>query len=288
MEQFVLVPFSIYNSKIITTVVTKTELLTYQNENTLGHQVVPLKNDINQKFFAKVDSLVEKLLSSLRIKLSSPKFLLLYGRDTGVSLTYFAKKLRRKNAEVPDMYFTLLDAADITPSLVLNDKGKEKTEETRFRSKNEPRKLQKLYSEGGAAYSSVQILVKTRKSPTSKVRQFVPSKTSWTKFFWPTSKFRRKEPFARFRNEIWCMDLAFVDQLARDNNGVKILLVRQDMFDRKIDAIGKKTKDWKETLETYLKLITEKYWPKRRVRARNEVCWRIRKILCDRGYSNTF
>ena len=67
------------------------------------------------------------------------------------------------------------------------------------------------------------------------------------------------KPFARFRNEIWCMDLAFVDQLARDNNGVKILLVRHDMFDRKIDAIGKKTKDWKETLETFLKLITEKY-----------------------------
>ena len=180
MEQFVLVPFSIYNSKIITTVVRKTELLTYQNENTLGHQVVPLKSDINQKFFAKVDSLVEKLLSSLRIKLSSPKFLLLDGRDTGVSLTYFAQK---KNAEVPDMYFTLLDAADITPSLVLNDKGKEKTDETRFRLKNEPQKLQNLYSEGGAPYSSVQILVKTRKSAISKVRQFVPSKTSWTKFF---------------------------------------------------------------------------------------------------------
>ena len=52
--------------------------------------------------------------------------------------------------------------------------------------------------------------------------------------------------FARFKNEIWCMDLAFVDKLAKDYNGVKYLLVRQDMFDRTMDAKGMKTKDLKK------------------------------------------
>ena len=44
--------------------------------------------------------------------------------------------------------------------------------------------------------------------------------------------------FARFKNEIWCMDLACVDKLAKDNNGVKHILVRQDLFGRTVDANG--------------------------------------------------
>ena len=54
--------------------------------------------------------------------------------------------------------------------------------------------------------------------------------------------------FARFKTEIRCMDLAFVDKLAKDNNGVNYLLVRQDLFDRTVDAKGMKTRDSKETV----------------------------------------
>ena len=54
--------------------------------------------------------------------------------------------------------------------------------------------------------------------------------------------------FATFENETWCMDLAYVDNLAKDNNGVKYLLVRQDLFDRTVDEKGMKTKDSKETV----------------------------------------
>ena len=31
----------------------------------------------------------------------------------------------------------------------------------------------------------------------------------------------KKRAFARFKDEIWCMDLAYVGKLAKDNNGVK-------------------------------------------------------------------
>ena len=44
------------------------------------------------------------------------------------------------------------------------------------------------------------------------------------------------------------MDLAHVDKLAKDNNGVKYLLVRQDLFDRTVDAKRMKTKDSKGTV----------------------------------------
>ena len=61
--------------------------------------------------------------------------------------------------------------------------------------------------------------------------------------------------FARFKNESWCMDLVHVDQLAKDKNGVKYLLVRQKLFDRTVDARGMKTKDSKETVKAFSKLI---------------------------------
>ena len=70
---------------------------------------------------------------------------------------------------------------------------------------------------------------------------------------------------ARFKNEIWCMDLAYIDKEAKDNNGVQCLLVRQVLFDRTADAKGMKTKDSKETVRAVLTLITkenrsEKNW----------------------------
>ena len=64
--------------------------------------------------------------------------------------------------------------------------------------------------------------------------------------------------FARFRNEIWCMDFAYVDKLAKENNGVKYLLLRQDLFDRTANATGMKTKDSQETVKTFSSMITKK------------------------------
>ena len=68
---------------------------------------------------------------------------------------------------------------------------------------------------------------------------------------------------ARFKNEIWCMDLAYVDKLAKDINGVKYLLFRQDLFDRTVDAKGMKTKDSEETARASLIMITKKNRPKK-------------------------
>ena len=71
------------------------------------------------------------------------------------------------------------------------------------------------------------------------------------------------EAFVRFKNEFWCMDLTYVDKLAKDNNGLKYLLVRQDLFDRTVDGKGTKTKDFKETVRACLSVITKKYRPKK-------------------------
>ena len=69
--------------------------------------------------------------------------------------------------------------------------------------------------------------------------------------------------FARFRNEIWCMDLSYVDKLAKENNGVKFLLVRQDLFDRIVNAEGMKTKDSQETVNAFSSMFTKRNQPEK-------------------------
>ena len=72
------------------------------------------------------------------------------------------------------------------------------------------------------------------------------------------------------------MDLPYVDKLAKDNNGLTYLLVRQDLFDRTLDAKGKKTKDSKETFPAILTMITRKEWTQKSSgRKGNTICWRV-------------
>ena len=75
--------------------------------------------------------------------------------------------------------------------------------------------------------------------------------------------------FARFRNESWCMDLAYVDKLTKENKVFKYLLVRQDLFDRTVNAKGMKTKGSHETMKAFSSMITK----------RN----RSRKVWVDKG-----
>ena len=238
---------------MITQSVTKQELPNYQPSQNPTYHIDSLKKEINKKLFSRAVSLVDKILSCPHIKLSNSQTLILDGIETGIFLSDFAQQLRCKNADVPDIYFNLLDAAGITPTLILNQNAKAGS-----LSKSERQKLQRLYIQGGAAYGSVLNLVKASNLPVSKVRQFLHSKPSYTKFTISTCKFKRMKAFARFTSEIWCMDLAYVDKLAKNNNGVKYLLVRQDLFDRTVDAKGMKTKGSKETVRAFLIMITKK------------------------------
>ena len=126
MEQFVLVPASVYNKSVTTQSVTKQELPKYKAEQPPTYQIDSLKIDINKKLFGIADNLIDKFLSCSRIKLSNSHTKILDGVDTGVLFSDFTLHLRRKNADVSDIYFTLLDAAGISPSLVFNQNAKAK------------------------------------------------------------------------------------------------------------------------------------------------------------------
>ena len=136
-----------------------------------------------------------------------------------------------------------------------------KTEEAGSLSKYERQKLQRLYTQGAAAYGSVRNFAKASRLPVSKVRHFLHSKASYTKFTLTTRNFKRMRAFARFRNEIWCNDLAYVDKLAKEHYGVKFLLLRQNLFDRTVKAKGMKTKNSQETVKRFSSKITKQNRP---------------------------
>ena len=121
MEQFVLVPASVYNKGLITETVTKQKLPNFQPSWNPPYQIDSPKQEINKKWFAKAD-----YLSCPRIKLSKSQTLFLNGVETGIFPPDFAQQLRSKNAHLPDVFSTLLDAAGISPTLILNHNAKAK------------------------------------------------------------------------------------------------------------------------------------------------------------------
>ena len=109
-----------YNKSVTTQSFTKQELPKYKAEQPPMYQIDSIKRDINKKLFGKADALIDKILSCSRMKLSNSQTIVLDGVDTGVLSSDFTLHLRRKDADVPEIYFTLLDAAEISPSLVFN------------------------------------------------------------------------------------------------------------------------------------------------------------------------
>ena len=124
MEQFALVPASVYSNSVTTQSVTKQELPKYKAEQPPTYQIDSIKRDINKKLFGKADSLIDKILSCSRISLSDSQTKILDGVDTGVLISDVTLHLRRKDAVVPDIYFTLIGAARISPSLVFHQNAK--------------------------------------------------------------------------------------------------------------------------------------------------------------------
>ena len=129
MEQFSLTPVSVYNSNnnsFNTQAVTKHELARYQPEQHPTYQIDSLRREINKNLFATADSSVDKTLFCTRNRFSSSQILIFEGVEIWVLLADFAQQLRRKNADVPDNFFTLLEAVCLSPTLFLNLNAKTK------------------------------------------------------------------------------------------------------------------------------------------------------------------
>ena len=186
--------------------------------------------------------LIDLILNCPRVRLSQSKNIILDNRDTKESIVDFVCALKRKNTDFPDIYFTILEATQIPPKLLSTRMPKRKTEELRSLSKSEKVSLNRLYSRGRAAYGSVRNLSKASALSKKKVEQFLQTKTSYTIFGPPIRRFRRLQAFSKYINEIWCIDLAFVNKLASQNKRVKYLLVAVEVFLQFVRVQTMKTK----------------------------------------------
>ena len=109
MDQFVLVSASAYNNILNTQSDTRQEPPKYLALEIPPYQIRSLKREINKNLFAKADSSVDRVLSCPRIRVSKSHFTLDVV-ETVILLSDFAQQLRRKSADVLDIfYLTLLE-----------------------------------------------------------------------------------------------------------------------------------------------------------------------------------
>ena len=130
-----------------------------------------------------------------------------------------------------------------------------KIDEAGFLWKHERQKLQRLYTQGAATYGSVRNLVLYATWLADYQYQ------RWDSFY--IQRLLKQNLLSQHENsrewgllldsemKFGAWILAYVDKLAKENNGVKYLLVRQDLFDRTVNAKGMKTKDSQETVKPF-------------------------------------
>ena len=123
-------------------------------------------------------------------------------------------------------------------------------------SLSERLKLTKLYRNGPAAFGSISNLVRLSGLSRTKVKQFLDSKASYTKYKNRIRKFPRLHVFARFIDDIWCLDLAQVDKLSQWNSHTKFLMVCVDVFSRFIRVEPMKNKSSESTKMAFIKLCS--------------------------------
>ena len=136
---------------------------------------------------------------------------------------------------------------------------KTKTEGAGFLSKSEKAKLQRLYRDGKAAYGSTQNLQKASGLSKKRLPTFCTVKIPTQSIV--MQHFNRLPAFAKRINEIWCLDLAFIDKLSDCNNGVMYLLVCVDVFFCFVRVQPMKSKYSTHAVVAFKKMLSKKSMP---------------------------
>ena len=95
-------------------------------------------------------------------------------------------------------------------------------------------------------------------SHQKKLKKFLRSQLSHTKYGLFRKTYPRLKAIVNDINEIWSLDLACVDKLAKYNRGVRYLLFAVDCLYRYLRLEPLKTKYAKETTEAFKKMIKTK------------------------------
>ena len=127
--------------------------------------------------------------------------------------------------------------------------------------------MKKLYRKGPVAYGSVgsvKSLQKASKLPEKTVENFLHTQNAYTKHKTYRKKFPRLKVKVFDLNEIWSLDLAHVDKLAKYNGDVNYLLVAVDCLSRYLRVQPMKSKYATTCMDAFKKMIkvkqTKKVW----------------------------
>ena len=123
---------------------------------------------------------------------------------------------------------------------------------------SEEKKLKILYTKVPAAFSSVKNLTNASQLSPKKVKNFLRSQSSHTKYGLFRKTYPRLKVIVNDIKEIWSLDLAYVDILAKYNRGVQYLLFAVNYLYRYLGVEPLKTKYAKERTEAFEKFIKTK------------------------------
>ena len=118
---------------------------------------------------------------------------------------------------------------------------------------SDEKKLKIIYTKSPAAFGSVKNLTNASQLSTKKVKNFLRSQSSHTKYGLFRKTYPRLKVIVNYINKIWSLDLAYVDKLAKYNRGVRYLLVAVDCLSRYLQVEPLKTKYAEETSEAFKK-----------------------------------
>lgn len=147
--------------------------------------------------------------------------------------------------------------------------------------------LDKSYIQGPAAFGSVKNLQKQTKLPLKTVKSFLASQNAHTKYLNAVKKFPRLKVIAYRINEIWSMDVAYVDKLAKYNKNYKYLLVAVDVLSRYLRVVPLKNKSAEEAARAFKQMIRvkkpEKVWTDKGTEFKGAF-----KQLCEKHQIHTY
>ena len=150
-------------------------------------------------------------------------------------------------------------------AVLQNEPQQKKRKKTKRQSKKRPirkrglvssskrKTLEQLYSRGPASFGSSKRLQEHSKLSLAKVKSFLDTKPSFTKYRSIRMQFPRLKVIVKDINEIWSLDLAYVDNLAKYNRDVKYLLVAVDCLSRYLRVEPMKTKYATEAADAFKK-----------------------------------
>ena len=115
-----------------------------------------------------------------------------------------------------------------------------------------------MYTKGSAAFGSIANLKKASDFTRDKIVRYLQSKAPYTKYRQFRKSFPRLKAVAFRINEIWSVDVAYMDKVAQHNNDVKYLLVAVVVLSRYLRVQPMKALYSKDAVEAFKKMIKRK------------------------------